>query len=347
MIKRINTLQVKIEKLTIGGNAPIRIESMCNANPHDPEKIINQIKELEKAGCELVRISLPDLKSTDYIKEIQREISIPLMGDIHFSPEVAIKAMEEGIPSIRINPGNIKRKKEIEKIIDCARENNVVIRVGVNSGSVDRKKYKGKMEDIMVNSLLDTIKIFEEKNFQNIIVSLKSSDVVTTIKANKKFIKYRRYPVHIGITEAGTKETGTIKSAVGVGILLYNGIGDTLRISLTGNPVEEIYVAKKILLTLGLRKGPNIIACPTCGRTNIDVEKIANEVEKLTSNLNKNITIAIMGCIVNGPGEAADADVGIAGGPNSSAIFFKGKIYKTVPNNILLEELLNIIKTKL
>ncbi len=343
--KRHKTIKVKIGELEIGGNAPVRVESMVNVSPYNPAEIIKQINELEKAGCELVRITLPDEKSTEYISNIKKNTRIPIMGDIHFDYKIAVKAIENGIDALRLNPGNIRDKNKLKEVVKRVKDKNMVVRIGVNSGSINRSKYKEVTPDAMVDSAFEHIELFEAYNFTNIIVSLKATDVLTTIESYKKFIKLRNYPLHIGITEAGTQFTGSIKSSVGLGILLYEGIGDTLRVSLSGDPVVEVIVGYKILQSLRLREhGIEVIACPTCGRAEIDVEKIALEIEKRSADIEKNIKVAVLGCIVNGLGEAGDADVGIAGTKNESILFKNGKIIKKVKNSELIDELLKLIR---
>ena len=307
-IKRHKTRKIKINSLTIGGNAQIVVESMTNADVHSSNRIARQINQLSEAGCGLVRISLPDIRSARIIPEIIKKINIPLMGDIHFDHKIALEAISYGIHSIRLNPGNIRGKEKIKEVVKKIKEKNIPVRIGANAGSINRRKYKTSDSDALVKSVMEHIKIFEKERYYNLIVSLKSSDVETTIKAYQKFSKIRNYPLHIGITEAGTLFSGTIKSSVGLGILLSQGLGDSIRASLSCDPVKEVHTAYKILNSLGLSKrGIEIISCPTCGRTGINVEKIAGIIEKKTMGLNKNIKIAVMGCIVNGPREAKKA----------------------------------------
>lgn len=344
MNKRHQTKVVKIGNVLVGGNNPIVIESMTNVDVYDVEKIVSQILECEKAGCQLIRITLPDLKAAELIKEIKSKINIPLMGDIHFDYQIALKAIEQGIDSIRLNPGNIKNNEKIEEIIKQVKEKNIPVRVGANAGSIDRNKYKKLNADALVNSVMEHITLFEKYKYENLIVSLKASDVNMTIEAYEKFSKIRNYPLHIGITEAGTKFSGSIKSAVGIGVLLYLGLGDTLRVSLSSNPVDEILAGYKILQSLGLYENMiDIISCPTCGRTGIDVEGIANEIEKATFFIKKKLKVAIMGCIVNGPGEAKEADIGVAGSQNEVILFKKGKMEKKILREDITRELLDYI----
>jgi len=339
-IKRHKTRKIKIRNLFIGGNTPVVVESMTNVNVHNLPHIIKQIIKLEQAGCQLVRISLPDIKSTQLIPQIKAKTKIPLMGDIHFDHRIALEAVEQNIDSIRLNPGNIRQKDKIKLIIQKVKAKNITVRIGANAGSIDRSKYRKADADALVKSAMEHIKIFENYQYRNLIVSLKSSDVAITVEAYRKFSKIRDYPLHIGITEAGTKYSGIIKSSVGMGILLSEGLGDTMRVSLACDPVEEVYTAYKILQSLGLYKGIEVIACPTCGRTGIDVEKIANAIENKTRGIQKNIKIAVMGCIVNGPGEAKDADIGVAGSKKHAILFKKGKLIKKIKKQDILSELL-------
>ena len=347
MINRKKTKVIKIGDVYIGGENLVVVQSMTNTLTSDVEKTIKQIKRLEKAGCEIVRVSAPDEKSCIAIKKIKEKIKIPLIADIHFSYKLAILAIENGANGIRINPGNIGAKNRIKKIVDCAKLHKIPIRVGVNSGSIKKdilKKYNGPTVDALVESCIENVKIIEEMNFYDIKISLKSTDVLTTIEAYKKISDIFDYPLHIGITEAGTIKSGTIKSSVGLGILLYLGIGDTIRVSLTGDPVEEVYIAYKILDSLNIRKrGIEIISCPTCARTEIPVIKLAERIEKKLKNVQKSIKIAVMGCIVNGPGEAKEADIGIAGSKKYGVIFQKGRIIKKVPFEKIEKEFLDYI----
>lgn len=327
--------------VAVGGSNEIRVESMIKASPYNEKEIIEQINSLEKAGCEIVRIALPDLDSCNKISIIKKFTKIPIVGDIHFDYRIALKSIENGIDSIRLNPGNIREIDKVKLITKLAKEKKVSIRIGVNSGSLDRKKYPAVTSNAMVESALEHIKILEDEGFYDIIVSLKSTDIITTINAYEEFAKIRDYPFHIGITEAGTKFSGSIKSSIGIGILLYKGLGDTIRVSLSSSPIDEVFVAYKILSYLNLRKnGIEIISCPTCGRAEIDVKKIAEEVEEKIGNIKikKDLKIAIMGCVVNGPGEAKDSDFGIAGASKKAAVFINGKIIKTIePENIVSE----------
>ena len=311
------TREIKIGNLYIGGENPIIIQSMTNTPTEDVEKTVAQIKELEKAGCELVRVTVNTEKAAEAIKEIKKQINIPLVADIHFDYKLALKAMENGIDKLRINPGNIGDDEKVRLVVEKAKELNVPIRIGVNSGSVEKKileKYGRVTADGMVESAMYHVNLLEKYGFNNIIISLKASNVKMMVDAYRKISELVDYPLHLGVTEAGTEFQGTVKSAIGIGSLLVDGIGNTIRVSLTENPVEEIKVAKEILKVLGLREGVEIVSCPTCGRTQIDLIGLAKKVEKEFGNIEKNIKIAVMGCIVNGPGEAKEADIGVAGG---------------------------------
>ena len=334
MIKRKKTREINVGDVKIGADNPIVVQSMTNTPTHDVEKTINQIEMLTEAGCEIVRVSVPDEKSAKALKKIKDIIKIPVIADIHFGYKLAILAIENGADGIRINPGNIGNIGRIKKIVDCAKKHSVAIRVGVNSGSIKHeiiKKFGGPTINALVESCMENVKILENLGFYSIKISLKSSDVLTTVEAYKKISEIFDYPLHIGITEAGTLKSGTIKSSVGLGILLYQGIGDTIRVSLSADPIEEVYVAYKILDALGLRKrGIEIISCPTCARTEINVTELAEKLEKKFQNVKKSIKIAVMGCVVNGPGEAKEADIGIAGSKKYGVIFKQGEIVKKV-----------------
>ena len=344
LYKRNNTRSVKAGSVIIGGGNPIVIQSMCNTDTRNIEATICQIKALEKAGCEMVRVAVPDMNAAEAISSIKENVSIPVVADIHFDYRLAIASVLNGADKIRINPGNIGGRQNVKAVADTAKSKNIPIRIGVNSGSVEKELLAktGKVTpEIMVESALRHIKMLEEFNFKDIVVSIKSSSVPLSIEAYKLMAQAVDYPLHIGITEAGTPYAGTIKSAVGIGSILSCGIGDTIRVSLTGDPVEEIKASKEILKSLELRKfGVELISCPTCGRTQIDLIKIAEEVEKRCANINKNIKVAVMGCAVNGPGEAKEADIGIAGGNGEGIIFKKGSIVKKVPENMLIDALM-------
>ncbi|RLC45858.1 MAG: 4-hydroxy-3-methylbut-2-en-1-yl diphosphate synthase [Candidatus Cloacimonadota bacterium] len=347
-ISRRKTRKIKLGNIEIGGDAPVSIQSMTNTDTKDAEATIKQINELEKVGCEIIRIAIPNKESADKITIIKNNIHIPLIADIHFSCELALQSIENGVDGIRINPGNIKVKNVAEKIVNAAKKKNIPIRIGVNSGSLEKdlqKKY-GVTPTAIVQSALRYIRILENLDFYNMKISLKSSSVPMTIASYRLLAGKVDYPFHLGITEAGTSFAGTIKSAIGIGTLLAEGIGDTIRVSLTENPIEEIKVAKQILQSLDLRKGPDIIACPTCGRTEIDIINITKEVEKEIHKLNiqQDIKIAVMGCIVNGPGEAKEADIGIAGGRNEGLLFKNGKAIRKIPESELVKTLIQEIK---
>lgn len=348
MTERDNTKVIKIGSVKIGGGNPIAIQSMCNTDTRDVFATVNQIKELEEEGCEIIRVAVPDMEAAKAFGEIKKQISIPLVADIHFDHKLALEVMEQGADKVRINPGNIGDKKKIKDVVDKAKEKQIPIRIGVNSGSLEKEfleKYGSVAPEALVESALKHIKILEELNFFDIIVSIKASSVPSSIKAYKLLSEKVEYPIHVGITEAGTVYAGTIKSSVGIGAILSMGIGDTIRVSLTGNPVEEIKAAKEILKSLELRKfGVNFVSCPTCGRTEIDLINIANKVEEKCRLINKDIKVAVMGCVVNGPGEAKEADIGIAGGNGFGIIFKKGQIIKKVPEDKLVEELMKEIE---
>ncbi len=320
---------------------------MCNTDTRDVEATVTQILALENAGCELVRVAVPDMAAADAIGEIKKKIHIPLVADIHFDYRLALRVMELGIDKVRINPGNIGDEERIRQVVTMAKEKKIPIRIGVNSGSLEKElleKYGGVTPAGLVESALKHVRILEKYEFYDIVVSIKASDVLFSIEAYRLLSEAIPYPVHVGITEAGTPYAGTVKSAVGIGTILAMGIGDTIRVSLTGDPVEEIRAAKEILKSLGLRKfGPELVSCPTCGRTQIDLISIANEVERRCQGLEKNIKVAVMGCVVNGPGEARDADVGIAGGKGVGLLFQKGEIIRKVPEAELVDALMQEI----
>ena len=362
MRKREETKKVKIGKISIGHSKNVIIQSMCNTKTFDVNNTIKQIRSLENAGCEVVRVSVPDENSAIAIESIKKKIRIPLVADIHFDYRLAIMAAERGIDKIRINPGNIGDTENVKKVVDICKKKKIPIRIGVNSGSLSKKileKYNGKVTAKgLFESAKENIKLLEIYDFYNTIVSIKSSNVLMAIDAYKLFAKKYDYPLHIGITEAGTIKSGNIKSSVGLGILLYEGIGDTMRVSLTGDPVEEIYSAKKILEALGLRNGGiEIVSCPTCARTNINIIEIADKVENelnsykfeelIKKSRKKKYKVAVMGCVVNGPGEAKEADIGIAGGIKEAVLFKKGKIVKKIGEKDIINTLLNEIEKDL
>ena len=348
MITRRKTREVQVGNIKIGGDNPIAIQSMTNTDTRDVKATLVQIRELEEAGCDIVRVAVVNEEAAKAIKEIKKNSSIPLVADIHFDYRLALIALENGIDKLRINPGNIGEASKVKKVVKEAKERNVPIRIGVNSGSLEKdiyEKYKAVTPEGLVESASRHIRILEDLDFQDIIVSIKSSDVLLSIEAYKRFSEHYDYPVHIGITESGTYNTGSIKSSVGLGILLYQGIGDTLRVSLTSNPVDEIRVGEDILKSLDLFKKARIefVSCPTCGRTEIDLMDIAQSIEKTCRNIKKDIKVAVMGCIVNGPGEARDADIGIAGGKNRAVLFKKGEILRTVDEKDIISEVLKEI----
>lgn len=348
---RENTLKIKIANTTIGGQKNVLIQSMCNTKTNNIEETIEQIIELENAGCEIIRVSVPDIESANAISIIKSRIHIPLVCDIHFDYKLALTSIENGADKIRINPGNIHDTSKIKQICDKANQYKIPIRVGVNSGSVEKEilqKYNNKVtKEGLVESALNKVKILEQFDFRNIVVSIKASDVMLCYDAYKLIASKTKYPLHVGITESGTYWSGNIKSSIGLGLILNEGIGDTIRVSLSTNPIEEIKTAKLILKTLGIRKeGIEVISCPTCARTNIDIIYLSKQVEDILYKkfYHKNIKVAVMGCVVNGPGEAKNADIGIAGGIKEGLIFKKGEIIKKVPEEKLLEELVKEIE---
>lgn len=339
---RNNTKVIKIGDKLIGGGNPILLQSMTNTRTDDVRATVAQINRLEAAGCDIVRCTVPDEKSAEAIREIKKEIKIPLVADIHFDYKMAIAAMENGADKIRINPGNIGAKDKVKAVVDVARAMNIPIRIGVNSGSLEKsliEKYGAVTAEGIVESALDKVKIIEDLGYDNLVISIKSSDVLMCIKAHELIDTATNYPLHVGITEAGTVWSGNIKSSIGLGIILYQGIGDTIRVSLTGDPVEEIKTGKLMLRTLGLRKGGiEVVSCPTCGRTKINLIDLATQVETIAAKYdNLNIKLAVMGCAVNGPGEAKEADLGIAGGNGEGLLIKKGEIVKKVPEDRLLD----------
>lgn len=344
---REQTKIIKIGNRVIGGGNPILIQSMTNTRTEDVKATVLQIKSLEAAGCDIIRSTVPTIEAAKAIAEIKKEISIPLVADIHFDYKMAIAAIENGADKIRINPGNIGGKEKLREVVVCAKERNIPIRVGVNGGSLEKElveKYHGVTPEGIVESALDKVHMIEDAGYDNMVISIKSSNIPICVKAHELLVEKTKYPLHIGITEAGTLYGGNIKSAVGLGILLHEGIGDTMRVSLSGDPVEEIRSAQTILRSLGLyQKGIEVIACPTCGRTRIDLIGLANKVEKMVADMPLNLKVAVMGCVVNGPGEAKEADIGIAGGDGVGLLIKKGEIVKKVPE----EELLDVLKYEL
>lgn len=340
---REHTKVIQIGDRKIGGGNPVLIQSMTNTRTEDVEATVRQILALEAAGCEIIRCTVPTQEAAEAIREIKKQIHIPLVADIHFDYKMAIAAMENGADKIRINPGNIGGAEKIKAVVDVAKARKIPIRVGVNSGSLEKElveKYGGVTAQGLVESALDKVKIIEDLGYDNLVISIKSSDVMMCVKAHELLAEQTHYPLHVGITEAGTVYSGNIKSAVGLGIILYEGIGDTIRVSLTGDPLEEIKSAKRILKTLNLRKGGvEVVSCPTCGRTQIDLIGLANQVETMVQEFPLDIKVAVMGCVVNGPGEAKEADIGIAGGKGEGLLIKKGEIVKKVPEDQLLEVL--------
>ncbi len=344
---RKQTKQIRIGQVLVGGNAPVSIQSMTNTDTRDVKATVEQIARLTDAGCDIIRVAVPDMEAAQAIKAIKAGITIPLVADIHFDYRLALECMKNGVDKIRLNPGNIGGHDRVKAVADMAKERAIPIRIGVNSGSVEKsivEKYGGVTPEGMVESALSHAGLLEDENFSDIAISIKASSVPMTIAAYRLLSQRTSYPLHVGVTEAGTIKKGTIKSSVGIGCLLAEGIGDTIRVSLTGDPVEEIVVGREILKSLGMiKQGIEIVSCPTCGRTKIDLISIANQVEPVLEKLDKNIKVAIMGCAVNGPGEAKDADIGIAGGVNEALLFKKGTIIRKIPQDRIVEELIKEI----
>lgn len=343
MNRRI-TRTVNVGGVRIGGGSPVSIQSMCNTDTRDVSVTVRQILELEAAGCELIRVAVPDMEAAEAVKRIKERIHIPLIADIHFDYRLALKCIENGIDKVRINPGNIGSRDRVKLVADAAKAKGIPIRIGVNGGSLEKRlieKYGGPTAEALVESALGHVEILEDVDFSDIVVSIKVSSVPVMLEAYRMFSEKTDIPLHVGVTESGTERLGSIKSSIGIGTLLSEGIGDTVRVSLTADPVREVYAAKDILRILGLRKnGIEFVSCPTCGRTQIDLIGIASEVERRLAGVDKNIKVAVMGCVVNGPGEARDADIGIAGGRGEGIIFRKGEILRKVPENMIVEELL-------
>ncbi|HEX3023494.1 MAG TPA: flavodoxin-dependent (E)-4-hydroxy-3-methylbut-2-enyl-diphosphate synthase [Lachnospiraceae bacterium] len=340
---RDHTKVIQIGTKVIGGGSPILIQSMTNTKTEDVKATVKQIKELEEVGCDIIRCAVPTMEAALALKEIRKEITIPLVADIHFDYRLAIAAMENGADKIRINPGNIGSRENVKAVVHVAKDRNIPIRVGVNSGSLEKsiiEKYGSVTAEGIVESALDKVRIIEKLGYDNMVISIKSSNVMMSVKAHELIAQKTNYPLHVGITESGTLLSGNIKSSIGLGIILNQGIGDTIRVSLTGNPIEEIKSAKLILKTLGYRKGGvEVVSCPTCGRTQIDLIQLANQVENLVGQYDMDIKVAVMGCVVNGPGEAKEADIGIAGGKGAGMLIRKGVVIKTMPEDQLLSAL--------
>lgn len=342
-MERKMTKEVRIGDRVIGGGNPVLIQSMTNTKTEDVAATVAQIRKLTAAGCDIIRCAVPTMEAAQAIAEIKKQIEIPLVADIHFDYHLAIAAIEHGADKIRINPGNIGSIDRVKAVVDAAKEKNIPIRVGVNSGSLEKQlveKYHGVTAEGIVESALDKVKLIEDMGYDNLVISIKSSDVLMCVKAHELIAERTTHPLHVGITEAGTIISGNIKSSIGLGLILSQGIGDTIRVSLTGDPLEEIKSAKLILKTLGLRKGGiEVVSCPTCGRTRIDLIHLANQVENMVADIPLDIKVAVMGCVVNGPGEAKEADIGIAGGIGEGLLIKHGEVYKKVPEDQLLEEL--------
>ena len=347
-MNRKTTRKITVGNVPMGGDAPVVIQSMTNTDTRDVESTLNQIRTLYNAGCEIIRCAVPDMAAAEAIKEIVKQSPIPVVADIHFDYKLALKCIENGISALRINPGNIGSEERVKKVVEAAKEKNIPIRIGVNSGSLEKEileSYGSPTPEALVESALKHVKILEKLDFYDIVISIKSSNVPMMIEAYRLMSSKCDYPLHLGVTESGTNFKGTIKSSIGIGTLLAEGIGDTIRVSLTSDPVDEIKVAKEILKALGLRKGGlEFISCPTCGRTEIDLIGIAKEVEERLDKINKDIKVAVMGCVVNGPGEAREADIGIAGGKGKGIIFRKGEIIKTCKEEELVKELMKEIE---
>jgi len=347
-IERKKTRKIRIGDIYIGGDAPVAVQSMTNTDTRDVSATVDQIKRLEEAGCDIVRVAVPDSEAAEALKRIRKSIRIPLVADIHFDYRLALASIENGADKIRINPGNIGGTEKVRKVVEAAKARGIPIRIGVNSGSLEKHilaKYGAATPQAMADSAMGHVRMLEDLGFHDIVISLKASNVPVTIESYRLMSAMTDYPLHIGVTEAGTLFSGMVKSAAGIGCLLAEGIGDTLRVSLTGDPVEEVRVGIEILKALDLRRtGVELISCPTCGRTRIDLVKIANEVEKRLAGCSKPIKVAVMGCAVNGPGEAREADIGIAGGVGEALLFKKGRIIRKIPQEHIVDELLEEIE---
>lgn len=343
---------VKVGNITIGGGAPISIQSMTNVDSRDEAALLTQIRQLTDAGCEIVRIAIPDMEAAEVLAKVKPQVSVPLVADIHFDYRLAIAAIEAGADKIRINPGNIGSRERVQAVVDAAKAKNVPIRIGVNSGSLEKdivEKNGGVTAEGLAESALRNVKLIEDMGYDNLVVSLKSSDVKMNYEAHKLVAENTDHPIHIGITEAGTLARGKVKSAIGIGALLLDGIGDTMRVSLTADPVEEVYFAKEILESIGLRQPRvNLVSCPTCGRTKVDLQHLAEEVDRRLADADvpAGLKVAVMGCVVNGPGEAKEADFGVAGGDGKGVIFAKGEILKTVKEEEIVDQLIQVIEGK-
>lgn len=341
-MNRESTRKVMVGDVAIGGGASVSVQSMTKTRTRDESDTIRQIQELIEAGCDIVRVAVPDEESAESIRRIKEAISIPLIADIHFSPRLAILSIESGADKIRINPGNIPRNR-LEEVVDCASDRGIPIRIGINAGSLEKAilaKYGAPNSEALVESALSAVDFFESKRFHKLVISVKSTDIFTTVNAYRLLSRRVNYPLHLGITEAGLPPEGVVRSSIGMGILLFEGIGDTIRVSLTGSPVEEVIVGQEILKALSLREGLMLYSCPTCARCEVDLESLAKEVREKTRNLEKPVRIAIMGCEVNGPGEAKEADIGIAGGKGGGLLFKKGEILRKVPESEIVDALL-------
>ncbi|MGO5092426.1 flavodoxin-dependent (E)-4-hydroxy-3-methylbut-2-enyl-diphosphate synthase [Clostridium sp. LCP25S3_F10] len=347
-MERKLTRKVKVGNIYVGGDAPVSIQSMTNTDTRDAKSTLNQIKRLDEMGCDIIRCAVPDIEASESLKIITKESKIPVVADIHFDYKLALESIKNGVDALRINPGNIGSIERVKMVAEAAKERSIPIRIGVNSGSLKKDildKYGKVCPEALVESALQHVTILEKCNFNDIVISIKSSNVMQMIESYRLISEKVNYPLHLGVTEAGTTFRGTIKSSVGIGALLSEGIGDTIRVSITGDPIEEIKIGKEILRSLGyVKEGIEFVSCPTCGRTNIDLISIAEEVEKRLSNCKKNIKVAVMGCVVNGPGEAREADIGIAGGKGEGLIFKKGQVIKKVKEEYIIEELIKEIE---
>ncbi|AUN10571.1 4-hydroxy-3-methylbut-2-en-1-yl diphosphate synthase [Clostridium botulinum] len=345
---RKSTKKVKVGSIYVGGDSPISIQSMTNTDTRDAKNTLNQINKLEEIGCDIIRCAVPDIEASEALKIITKESKIPVVADIHFDYKLALESIKNGVDALRINPGNIGSMERVKMVAEAAKGKSIPIRVGVNSGSLKKDildKYGGVCPEALVESALQHVNILEKCNFNDIVISIKSSNVIQMIESYRLISEKVNYPLHLGVTEAGTIFRGTIKSSVGIGTLLAEGIGDTIRVSITGDPLEEIKIGKEILRSLGyVNEGIEFVSCPTCGRTNIDLISIAEEVEKRLLNCNKDIKVAVMGCVVNGPGEAREADIGIAGGKGEGLIFKKGEVIKKVKEKNIIDELIKEIE---